>query len=180
MPDSTISYYLGGDIGSGEGPLGGPLHSGWLTAEERWRAEAHGIADCLLTTTAELSTHPLDNALVKRICCDVTQRMRKPHSPQTYSVCFGRALHVLECNHTPRLSSSADDPKAISKRFLSIKLGRGRRFTKDADQVDHSNGVFLQRPERDSRTELLTPTLRRAFIRHICNLPKGLPLSKCA
>ena len=180
MADALLAYFLGGDLGSGEGPLTGPLHGAWLTSEERWRAEAHGVGDCVLTFTQELSTLPLDNALLERACCDVTQRMRRPHAQHTFSMCFGRALHLIEANHVPRLSFSTDDPKAMEKIFIAMSLGNSRSFTKDASKVDTDAGVFLQRPERDLNTELLCPAVRRACYRYLDELSKDWPLGKCA
>ena len=178
--DLALCYLLGSSESSGRGSLSGTLHCEWLCDEKALGFEGHTITQCKFTLTPELSTKPILNDLYKRIPTNVTQKLRKPHSDQVFEATFGKCVHFLETNYTPKMQYIGDDLASLVKRSVVIIFSRKRRFTREKSEVDEESGVYLMRSSEELREKVLTPNTRRAFFRYWMNFTKDYPVARCA
>ena len=175
----ALCYFLGGEESSGRGTMSGTLHAEWLCDDKALGFEGHHILHCKFTLTPELSTKPILNDVYKRIPTNVCQKLRKPHSAEVFDGSFGKCVHFLETNYTPRMLYPQDELGAIVKRSLCIIFSRKRAFARQESEVDEESGVFLMKTADELRRSSLTPSTRRAFFRYWINFTKEYPVSRC-
>ena len=126
----ALCYFLGGEDTSGRGTMSGTFHGEWLCDDKALGYEGHRILHCKFTLTPELSTKPILNDVYKRIPTNVCQKLRKPHSDQVFDGSFGKCVHFLETNYTPRMLYSMGDLGSLVKRSICIIFSRKRAFTR--------------------------------------------------
>ena len=174
--DIAFCCFVGSDAASGNRSMRGVLHADCLCDEEKLGFEGRRIHRCKFTFTPELSTRPLLNAVYKRMPTNATQKLRKPHIDLVPDGSFGRCVHFLETNSTPKFSQNDDDLASITKRAVRIVFSKKRTFKRNAADVDEASGIYLMLPANAIRETVLKPSTRRGCFRYWANFDREFPL----
>ena len=141
--DTSPRYFLGSGDSSGRGSMGGTLHADWMCGEKALGFEGRHILRCKFAFTPELSTRPILDDAYKTPPTLVTQKHRKPHSDLVFDATFGRCLHFLETNFSPKMQQREGDVESLVKRKVSIQFPNKRKFTRNSSEIDEEK-VFTK------------------------------------